>query len=273
MRESIVRVDGLNTRCLEEGQGSPILLLHGGTLGFSADVWRGTMPKLAAAGHRVITYDQPGFGVSDSPPEFGLRYRQDFIVKLMDVLGVRRPLLVGHSQAGGLVVGAVLATPEKFRAVVVMGTGSLLPPLDAPSRDVDIPEREPGIEETRALLKANLFHHDLITPELLAAYHAMSIGRNFENAVKRVQAGGGAKGAAASKPLWQRLDEMRIPSLFIYGANDRASAAKRVGLARERFPTLTYHLLDQCHHIIQWDQPDAFVRLTLDFFKSLPAEI
>jgi pimeloyl-ACP methyl ester carboxylesterase len=44
-------------------------------------------------------------------------------------------------------------------------------------------------------------------------------------------------------------------------------------LARERFPTLTYHLLDQCHHIIQWDQPDAFVRLTLDFVNSLPVEI
>ena len=114
MRESTVRVDGLNIRCLEEGQGSPILLLHGGTLGFSADVWRGTMPKLAVAGHRVITYDQPGFGVSDSPPDFGLRYRQDFIVKLLDALGVRRPLLVGHSQAGGLVVGAVLATPGEI---------------------------------------------------------------------------------------------------------------------------------------------------------------
>jgi pimeloyl-ACP methyl ester carboxylesterase len=39
------------------------------------------------------------------------------------------------------------------------------------------------------------------------------------------------------------------------------------------YAILRHHLLDQCHHIIQWDQPDAFVRLTLDFLKSLPAEI
>ena len=103
MRESTVRVDGLNIRCLEEGQGSPILLLHGGTLGFSADVWRGTMPKLAAAGHRVITYDQPGFGVSDSPPEFGLRYRQDFqFAQQIPQLRPHLPaLLLPRSSGGG----------------------------------------------------------------------------------------------------------------------------------------------------------------------------
>src|SRR4051812_34626682 len=269
MRESSVAVDGLKIRTLEEGEGAPILLLHGGTLGFSAEAWRSTMPLLAAPGYKVIAYDQPGFGASDAPPDFGMRYRQDFIAKFMAARGIRRPLLVGHSQAGGLVVGAVLDTPEKFRGVVVMGTGSLLPPLDAPSRDVDVPTAEPGIEDTRALLEANLFHHELITPALLEPYHAMSIGQNFANAVQRAKTGGGAKGMPAARPLWQRLDEMKIPSLFIYGANDRASAAQRVGLARERFPSLTYHLLEDCHHIIQWDQPDRFVRLTLDFMESL----
>jgi 4,5:9,10-diseco-3-hydroxy-5,9,17-trioxoandrosta-1(10),2-diene-4-oate hydrolase len=270
MRESSVRVEGLNIRYLEEGRGPPVLLVHGGTLGFSADVWRGTMAPLAGHGFRVIAYDQPGFGRSDAPSNFGLRYRQDFMVRFLDAVSVRHPVLVGHSQAGGLVVGAALEAPERWRGIVVMGTGSLLPPLDKPSKDVDIPVREPAIEDTRKLLEANLFHHDLITPALLADYHAMCVGPNFANALKRAQASGGAKGMPAAKPLWQRLDEIAVPSLFIYGANDRASAAKRVGLARERFPRLTYHLLDDCHHIIQWDRPEAFVRLTAEFLESLP---
>jgi pimeloyl-ACP methyl ester carboxylesterase len=272
MHEQSITVDKLKIRYLEEGKGLPVLLLHGGTLGFSADVWRRNVPDLVQHGLRVITYDQPGFGRSDSPPEFGLHYRQDFISKFLQALSIERPVLVGHSQAGGLVVGAALATPEKFRAIVVMGTGSLLPPLEAGAKDVDVPEHEPAVEDTCALLKANLFHHDLITPELLGAYHEMSIGRNFQNAVKRAQASGGVKGGTQAKPLWQRLDEVTIPSLYIYGANDRAQAAKRVALARERYPRLTYHLLDDCHHIIQWDQPAAFEHLTVDFIKSLPAQ-
>ena len=43
-------------------------------------------------------------------------------------------------------------------------------------------------------------------------------------------------------------------------------------LARERFPALTFHVLDQCHHIIQWDQPQKFIALTTDFLAALPPE-
>lgn len=271
MSENGVRVDGLGIRLLEEGSGSPILLVHGGTLGYSAELWRGCMAPLAAAGHRVITYDQPGFGLSDDPPEFGLRYRQDFIVKLMDALALPKLLLVGHSQAGGLVVGAALQTPERFTGVVVLGTGSLLPPLAAPQRDVEPPaDSEPTLADTRALLEANLHRRAVITPQLLTEYHRMSIARNFTNARRRAAAGSG-KAQGAGVPLWQRLGEVAVPLMMIYGANDRASAAERVGLARTRYPGIEYHLLEHCHHIIQWDQPDAVVQLLLNFHRRLPA--
>ena len=271
MIENGVRVDGLGVRCLEEGSGSPILLVHGGTLGYSAELWRNCLAPLAAAGHRVITYDQPGFGLSDEPPEFGLRYRQDFIVKLMDALDLQKLLLVGHSQAGGLVVGAALQTPERFSGVVVLGTGSLLPPLATPQRDVEPPaDSEPTLADTKALLEANLHRRAVITPQLLTDYHRMSIARNFTNARRRAAAGSG-KAPGAGVPLWQRLGEVSVPLMMIYGANDRASAAERVGLARTRYPGIEYHLLENCHHIVQWDQPDAVVHLVLDFNRRLSA--
>ena len=47
MIEQHVRVDGLNIRYLEQGSGPVLLLVHGGTLGFSADVWRSTVEALA----------------------------------------------------------------------------------------------------------------------------------------------------------------------------------------------------------------------------------
>ncbi len=271
MIESGVRVDGLGIRCLEEGSGPPILLLHGGTLGFSAELWRSNMVALAAAGHRVIAYDQPGFGFSDNPPEFGLRYRQDFIVKLMDALGLPKLVLVGHSQAGGLVIGAALQSPERFSGVVVLGTGSLLPPLATPQRDVEPPsDSEPTLADTRALLEANLYRHAVITPQLLTDYHRMSIARNFTNARHRAAAGSG-KAPSTSVPLWQRLGEVSVPLMMIYGANDRASAAERVVLARTRYPGIDYQLLENCHHIVQWDRPEDVVRLILDFHRRLPA--
>jgi pimeloyl-ACP methyl ester carboxylesterase len=270
MEERNITVEGLRIRYLEEGSGPVVLLLHGGTLGFSADMWLKNIGPLANEGYRIIAYDQPGFGHSDAPPDFGLRYRQDFIVKFLGSLGVERATLVGHSQAGGLVIGAALETPQRFPGMVVLGTGSLLPPLEKGSRDVDPPMKEPEIEDTRALLKATLFDHSLITPQILADYHAMSIGRNFTNAVKRAEAAA-AQGRGPGKPLWQRLGEVTIPSFYIYGANDRGNAAERVVMARERYPDLTFHLLDRCHHIVQWDRAKDADRLILGFLDRLKA--
>jgi pimeloyl-ACP methyl ester carboxylesterase len=65
-RENFIEVQGLRIRTLEEGSGPALLLLHGASLGSSADVWAGNLSDLAARGLRVIACDQPGFGLSDN---------------------------------------------------------------------------------------------------------------------------------------------------------------------------------------------------------------
>lgn len=271
MKEDKINVDGLTIRYLEEGSGPPVLLMHGGTIGFSAEMWRRNMAPLAKAGYRVLCYDQPGFGHSDAPPDFAMKYRQDFMAKFLKAVGAERAVLIGHSQAGGLVIGAALATPQEFPGVVVLGTGSLLPPAGPASRDVDPPSGEPTLADTKALLESTLYDHSLITPQVLADYHAMSTGKNFTHAAKRAEAAANAP-KGGGKPLWQRLDEVPIPSLFIYGANDRGDAPGRVKLARERFPALTYHVLDRCHHIVQWDRAADVEELLIGFLDGLKAK-
>src|SRR5918997_5645632 len=103
-----VTVQGLRTRYLEQGEGPPAILLHGASLGSSADVWRRNLGPLAE-GVRVVAYDQPGFGLSDDPPDWGLGFRTSFILAFMDALGLDRASLVGHSQAGAM--AARLAPP------------------------------------------------------------------------------------------------------------------------------------------------------------------
>src|SRR5439155_22073 len=53
MNERALRVDGLSVRCLEQGKGAAVLLLHGASLGSSADVWGRNLAPLAANGLRV----------------------------------------------------------------------------------------------------------------------------------------------------------------------------------------------------------------------------
>ena len=89
--------------------------------------------------------------------------------------------------------------------------------------------QEPTLADTRALLEANLFHHELITPEELELRHQNSTGRCFEQFVLRhaetQQKAAGAKSKDAV-PLWQRLTELKMPpaGFLIYGREDRALA-------------------------------------------------
>jgi len=272
MLEYNVTVDSLNVRVIEEGEGEPVLLIHGGTIGFSADMWRSTMPALAKAGRRVIAYDQPGYAHSDDPPDFGLSYRQNFIVKFLDAQQIEKAALVGHSQAGGLVVASALSNPKRTNAVIVLGTGSLLPPPadGAKGKEPAAPAAALSRDDTLALLKANLVRHELITSQLLDDYHRLCIGRHFTNAIKRAKAGLSA--SQGGTPLWRRLGEVSVPLLLMYGKQDRGSPAERLPAARALAPQATFKLIEDCHHIVQWDQPDVFVDASLAFLSEIPLD-
>jgi pimeloyl-ACP methyl ester carboxylesterase len=253
MIEADIEIDGLQTRFFEEGRGPGILLVHGGTLGFSGAMWRLNMAPIARQGFRVLAYDQPGFGQSAPPPNFSVGYRQRFMVRLLEKLEMERPVLVGHSQGGQLVVGAAIANPGAYAGVISLGTGSLLPPTVSEKKETDsiLAVDEPSIEDVKRLLEANLQNHKIITDELLAQYYEGCTGTNFEHAKARAK----SSGAASSAPLWQRLDDMTTQSKFIYGRQDRGSTAERVQIAKQRYPDLDFELLENCRHILQWDQP------------------
>src|SRR5215510_3171313 len=146
------RVDGLNVRYLEEGSGAPVILLHGASLGSSADVWARNAKPLAAHALRVLAPDFPGFGETGNPDDHSVGYRRRFVLAFMDALGVGRAALVGHSQSGRVAVDLAFGSPERIARVIVLGTGSLLPALNDESgrEGEEGTAAEPTLDETRA---------------------------------------------------------------------------------------------------------------------------
>jgi pimeloyl-ACP methyl ester carboxylesterase len=279
--DNYVTVDGLRTRYIEEGAGHPVLLLHGASLGSSADVFIRNLAPLARAGFRAIAFDQPGFGLTDAPADHSPAYRRDFIAKFMDALNLTRAALVGHSQAGNPAVQLALKEPARYSHVIVLGTGSLLPPLDGAGGDARDNEaaaqqrlerrmaaEEPTIDDTRKLLEANLFHHELITDDELALRHSRSIGANFAAFVARNQLAEGTPAKEPKTPMWQRLADVQQPLLLIFGREDRAKAADRAALLKQKFPALDIHVVPNCKHLVPWDAADEFLRLSIPVLKK-----
>ena len=86
--------------------------------------------------------------------------------------------------------------------------------------------------------------------------------------MRRHQAGGEGAAARQSTPLWQRLVELKMPLLLIYGRNDRAGAEERAKSLKERYPQLDLHFAEGCKHLVPWDAADLFHRLAMPFLPE-----
>jgi len=111
---------GIKIRVVETGEPTspPVLLVHG--WGCSAFVYRDNMPALAAAGFRAIAVDLKGHGLSDKPVAAG-EYTVDALVEhlldILEVLGLERPALVGHSLGGTLIYHFAMRYPQRARCL------------------------------------------------------------------------------------------------------------------------------------------------------------
>ena len=123
-------VDGLATGYLEAGQGDPVILLHGGEFGVSAEIaWENNIAALAAH-HHVFALDMLGFGQSAKVVDFndgrGMRIRH--IARFCETVGVESAHFVGNSMgAVNLFVDATSESPviPARSLVMICGGGEI----------------------------------------------------------------------------------------------------------------------------------------------------
>jgi pimeloyl-ACP methyl ester carboxylesterase len=123
--KAVTTSDGVRLPVEVTGDGPPVILLHG--FPDSMRMWDGVTPLLAAAGRRVVRYDQRGFGGADAPTG-RRRYRIDRtvqdLVEVLDALEIEDAVdVVGHDW-GALVSWATCLThPERARRHVTVSVG------------------------------------------------------------------------------------------------------------------------------------------------------
>ncbi|MEE8601667.1 alpha/beta fold hydrolase [Euzebya tangerina] len=126
IRRHRVAIDGgraLNVR-ERSGDDRAFLLVHG--LASNARLWDGVSAELAGRGHRVVAVDQRGHGLSDRA-RTGYRYPEVVgdLVALAEVLGLHRPVLVGQSWGGNVVIHAGAQAGSRWHAIGAVDGGTI----------------------------------------------------------------------------------------------------------------------------------------------------
>jgi haloalkane dehalogenase len=117
-------VDGLRLAHLDEGDGAPVLLVHGEPTW--SYLWRHVMGPLLDAGHRCIAPDHAGFGRSDKPADIGW-YSYDrhveLLAELVQRLDLRDATIVVHDWGGPIGLRVAAEHPDRIARIVAMDTG------------------------------------------------------------------------------------------------------------------------------------------------------
>lgn len=117
-----VAVNGINFHYWQVGNGPHMIFLHGLTGNLAA--WHFTQVPAFRNEYRILTYDLRGHGHSDMPPTgYTTRDMAEDLRGIMDVLGIDRANLVGHSLGADIALQFALLYPERVEKIVAIEAG------------------------------------------------------------------------------------------------------------------------------------------------------
>ncbi|TIT75002.1 MAG: alpha/beta fold hydrolase, partial [Mesorhizobium sp.] len=115
-----VEIDGNRIHYVEEGEGRPIVFLHG--LGAQLHHFRQTLFGRFGAGYRLIALDRPGSGYSvrEGGASGRLPEQAEVVRRFIEQLGLERPLVVGHSLGGAVALALAIEHPTAISGIALL---------------------------------------------------------------------------------------------------------------------------------------------------------
>ncbi len=268
--------NGLRLAHVDEGQGSPVVMLHGEpTWSF---LYRKLMPPLLEAGHRCIAPDLPGFGRSDKPVDddwYSYDNHTQAIVALFEELDLRDATVIVQDWGGP--IGLRIATtelPDRVARIVAMDTGVFTGHQrmsETWHRFREFVARTPDLPI--GMLVANACKTPP-SPEVLAAYEAPFPTAESKAGARTFPAmvplSPDAPGAAAGQRVAEKLMQDRRPALLLWADSDPALPLDPVGrLVQSLFPSADeLTVIEDAGHFLQEDQGERIGKIVAEWLAA-----
>lgn len=256
------------THYYDQGEGIPLLMLHGSGSGTSAAVtWWQNMPHLSQ-NYRTIAFDSIGYGetMTAADSTYGLKQWGDHTLRLMDALNIEKAWLIGSSLGGWTALQLALDHPERICGVVSIGTGGAKKTNKPKPVTGNKPKSALSAAHIRQDLQKNICNDDLVCDTL--------VNLRYQAALKE-QAGGLRPNLLAARDRdrdqfaldFDALAKLTLPVLLIHGMNDKVVPLSRSLELLNVMPTADAHFYSQAGHWPHIGKADEFNALVSSYIK------
>lgn len=263
-------LDGLRMHFVDEGEGRPVLLLHGEPTW--AYLYRKMIPSLAE-GARVIAPDLIGFGRSDKPTDrdwYSFDRHVNSVVQLIEHLDLHEITVVVQDWGGPIGLRVATQHRDRFEHLVILNTGLFRPGPGWPSESFmqwrNFAEANPDLPVGFIVQGATTKQ---LPDEIVAAYEAP-----FPDAASKAGAAAfpllvplqpGDPGAAEMAHVSETLENWHKPVLVAFSDQDPIFPQKVGQKLAARIPGAIFVGIEEASHFLQEDKGEEIASVIRDW--------
>ena len=273
--EEYINVNGIRTRYWTAGDKGPaLLLIHG--FGASVEIWQHNIEPLAKF-YKVYAIDLVGFGRTEKHEgPYTPSFMVDFINDALTVLNLEKVTLIGLSMGGGLSILYTLRFPHKVDKLVLVDSAGLGKEIIFSMRLMSLPFLGELITKPSRKMAYLFFKPAVLNPNQLKGqftdiyYGLFSLPGAQMALLKVLRSMGTILGVKKNilNETMMNLHRITSPTLIIWGRQDAIIPLKQAYYAKEKIPNSKLQIIEQCGHMPNFEKPDEFNQVVLDFLSS-----
>jgi pimeloyl-ACP methyl ester carboxylesterase len=266
--EKFVDMSHGKTRYFEAGSGYPFILLHGAQYLGGADTWLHVMPTLGEH-FRVLAPDSLNWGPGDPwNYEFSFEVLVDHVREFMDVLGIEKANIAGHSMGGWVATLIGYESPDRINKLILSDAGGTATrPLQG-MVDFKVPEEAAARENVTKRLQGAGVPDGVTLDQLLKSTMIKVTDPKHGEAMAKTMKHMTNLEVRARYNTVRRLPFIKVPTLVTWGAEDKTND---ISLGKELHAGIKGSkmvVFEGAGHQVPTEQPENWTREVIKFLKE-----
>jgi len=254
----------MNLSYTEQGQGTPLILLHG--FPFNSSLWQHQMRSLSDA-YRVIAPDLRGFGRSEAAEDiYEMTLLAQDVLHLLDTLAIKKAVIMGHSMGGYVTLALWRLAAERFSALGLIASHVW---ADSDAQRQGREQLIAQVMERGAAAVVEALLPRLFAPKLRKDAPIVNQARTMMLAARPTSLTSALRGMMRRPDSSDLLPQIAVPTLIMCGDSDPIVPPERAEQMARLLPNATLVTIQNAAHMPMLEQPQATATAIRHFLAAI----